>query len=102
VSSFHKILGEFRHELNSCSGFTPAPSLQTILHRRRPTTFHALRWAAAAILIVSLGSIPLYRDARERARQEQDRADAQLLEQVNASLSRSVPRAFGALTTGGQ
>jgi hypothetical protein len=76
--------------------------MQTILDRRRPTTFHALRWAAAAILIVSLGSIPVYRDARERARQEQERADAQLMEQINDSLSRSVPRAFGALTTVGQ
>jgi hypothetical protein len=52
-------------------------------------------------LFVTLGSIPVYRDARERARQEQERADARLLEQINASLSRSVPRAFGALANGG-
>jgi hypothetical protein len=102
VNSFRKTLNEFRGELHDRAAQTPGPRLQALLDRQRPATPHTFRWVAAAIVVVTLGSIPLYHDARERARQEQERADAQLLEQINASLSRSVPRAFGALTTGSQ
>lgn len=102
MSSFRKTLNEFRGELHDRAAQTPAPRLQALLNRQQPATPHTFRWVAAAIVVVTLGSVPVYRDAQERARQEQERADAQLLEQINASLSRSVPRAFGALANGGQ
>jgi hypothetical protein len=95
-------VGEFRGALQVQAERTPAPRLQTILDRERPQAHHALRWAAAAVLVVTLGSIPVYREAQQRERKEQERADAQLLKQINTSLSRSVPRAFGALAAGGQ
>ncbi len=102
MSSFRKTIDGFRGELEDRAAQVPTPQLRTLLNRERPAPPHTLRWAAAAIVVLSLGSIPVFHDAQQRARQEQERADAQLLEQINASLSRSVPRAFGALTTGGQ
>lgn len=103
MSRFRETLNEFRGQLQDRADRTPTPGLQTILNRERPAGRHTLRWAAAAMLAVTLGSIPMYREAQERARQqEQELADARLLQQIDASLSRSVPRAFGALAAGGE
>lgn len=68
------------------------PSLEEIV-RRGERVLH-LRWAAAAMVALTLGAIPVYRDAR---RQEQERADVLLMEKVNAALSRPVPRALAPL-----
>jgi hypothetical protein len=46
------------------------------------------------MVAVTLGAIPIYRDAQQRA---QDRADVLLMEKVNAALSRPVPRALAPL-----
>jgi hypothetical protein len=103
VSRFRKTLGEFRDELESQTVRAGTPALQSILDRERPRRNLALRWAFAATLAITLGSIPVYRDAQERARQrERESADTRLMQQIDASLSRSVPRAFGALVTGGE
>jgi hypothetical protein len=52
-----------------------------------------VRWALAAAALLVLAAVPIYRNAQERQRQaEIARADALLLEQVDAEVSRAVPR----------
>jgi hypothetical protein len=50
------------------------------------------KWALAAAALAMLSAIPVYRSAAERRREaERERADAALLEQVDAAVSRRVP-----------
>lgn len=50
------------------------------------------RWASVAAALLLLAAIPVYRNSRDRRRQaEMARADAALLEQVDAGISRAVP-----------
>jgi hypothetical protein len=52
-----------------------------------------LRWALAAAALLVLAAVPIYRNAQDRQHQaEMARADALLLEQVDAEVSRAVPR----------
>jgi hypothetical protein len=54
---------------------------------------HPVRWALAAAALLVLAAVPVYRSAQDRQRQaEIARADALLLEQVDAEVSRAVPR----------
>ncbi len=54
---------------------------------------HPMRWALVAAALLVLAAVPIYRNAQERQRQaEIARADALLLEQVDAEVSRAVPR----------
>jgi hypothetical protein len=50
------------------------------------------RWASVAAALLLLAAIPIYTNSRDRRRQaEMARADAALLEQVDAGISRAVP-----------
>jgi hypothetical protein len=52
-----------------------------------------LRWALVAAALLVLAAVPIYRNAQDRQRQaDLARADALLLEQVDAEVSRAVPR----------
>ena len=52
-----------------------------------------VRWALGAAALLVLAAVPIYRNAQDRQRQaEIARADALLLEQVDAEVSRAVPR----------
>jgi hypothetical protein len=53
----------------------------------RPQPF---RWALAAALLI-LAAVPIYKNARDRQREEMARADALLLEQVDAAVAQPVP-----------
>ena len=54
---------------------------------------HPMRWALVAAALLVLAAVPIYRNAQETQRQaEIARADALLLEQVDAEVSRAVPR----------
>jgi len=54
--------------------------------------FQPLRWAAAGVALLILAAIPFVHNAREKQRQaELAKADALLLEQVDAEISRAVP-----------
>ena len=51
-----------------------------------------LRWSMAAAALVVLLAIPVWKDARDkRVAEEADKADAILMEQVDAQVSRTVP-----------
>ena len=52
-----------------------------------------VRWALVTAALLVLAAVPIYRNAQVRQRQaEIARADALLLEQVDAEVSRAVPR----------
>jgi hypothetical protein len=98
MSDFREALAQFRDAVRQESERNQIPGLHAILERERSAGGLRLRWAAAAITAVLLVAIPVYQSALQRRREtEQARADELLLQQVNASLSRSVPRAMAPL-----
>lgn len=95
MSELRSAVKEFREAVHREGARGPGPSLQAILERRRPNApVLQWRWAVAAMVIVGLGAIPVYRNVQE---QRELAADAALLQQVDAALARTAPRAFSVL-----
>ena len=70
-----------------------APAIGSILAARRGSWAQPLRWALVAAMLLVLAAVPIYRNVQEKRRQaEIAMADALLLEQVDAEVSRAVPR----------
>jgi len=57
----------------------------------RPAAAYGRRWALAAVILIA-ASWPIYRAVTEHRRAEAARADATLLEQVDAGVSRTIAR----------
>lgn len=54
--------------------------------------FQPMRWALACVVLLMLAAIPVYRNAMEKqSKADLAKADAALLEQVDAEISRAVP-----------
>jgi hypothetical protein len=71
----------------------PRPLAPTRRSRGYPARPLPIRWALVAAALLVLAAVPIYRNAQDRQRQaEIARADALLLEQVDAEVSRLVPR----------
>jgi hypothetical protein len=71
----------------------PRPLTPTRGSRGYPARPLPVRWALIAAALLVLAAVPIYRNAQERQRQaEIARTDALLLEQVDAEVSRAVPR----------
>ena len=71
----------------------PQPLAPTRGSRAYPALPLPLRWALLAATLLVLAALPVYRNVQDRQRQaEIARADALLLEQVDAEVSRAVPR----------
>jgi hypothetical protein len=89
-------LGLFRGSVRHWSGRqsrAEAPAIASIFPARRGSRVRPMRWALVAAALLVLAAVPIYRNAQERQRQaEIARADALLLEQVDAEVSRTVPR----------
>ena len=69
------------------------PVIASIFPAQRGSRIQPMRWALVAAALLVLAAIPVYRNAQDRQRQaEIARADALLLEQVDAEVSRAVPR----------
>ena len=84
--------GSVRHWSEGQSRAEP-PAIGNILPARRGSWAQPLRWALVAATLVVLAAVPVYRNVQDRQRQAEDaRADALLLEQVDAEVSRAVPR----------
>jgi hypothetical protein len=95
---FQEAVARFRDAVRQEGERSEVPGLHAILSRDRRTKSIRLRWAVAAVVALMLGAIPAYERAQERLREaEQEKADAVLIEQVNAGLARSVPRAMAPL-----
>jgi hypothetical protein len=105
-NEFRETLAEFRGAMQQAGAQTQNPGLETILERGRSSnTALQLRWGLAAALLVTFVIAPVYQYQREAERvqlehQRQAQEDALLLQQINDSLSRQVPRAMAALMGG--
>jgi hypothetical protein len=89
-------LGLFRGSVRHWSDrqvSVPRPLTPTRGSRGYPARPLPVRWALAAATLLLLAAVPIYRNVQVRQRQaEIARADALLLEQVDAEVSRAVPR----------
>jgi hypothetical protein len=84
--------GSVRHWSDGQSRAVP-PAIGSILPARRGSWAQPLRWALVAATLLVLAAVPVYRNVQDRQRQaEAAMADALLLEQVDAEVSRAVPR----------
>ena len=84
--------GSVRHWSDGQSRAVP-PAIGSILSARRGSWAQPLRWALVAATLLVLAAVPVYRNVQDRQRQaEAAMADALLLEQVDAEVSRAVPR----------
>jgi hypothetical protein len=96
VARMETALGLFRGSVRQWSDGqerADPPAVDDILAARRGSGIRPVRWALVAAALLVLAAAPVYRNARERRRQaEIARADALLLEQVDAEVSRAVPR----------
>jgi hypothetical protein len=98
MNDFREAVERFRDAVRKQGEQTGNPGLQIILERDRARRSIRMQWAVAAVVMLLLGAIPLYKRAQDRQREAaQEKADAVLLEQVNAGLARSVPRAMAPL-----
>jgi len=95
MNDFRQVVSRFREAVQREGERTEAPGLQTILTRERRAVSLRLRWAAA--VVVMLAVIPVYQNVQRQREAAQETADELLMEQVNAGLSRSVPRAMAPL-----
>jgi hypothetical protein len=95
MNDFREAITEFRHSIHRESERTGIPGLPAILSRERRAASLRVRWAAAAVVALMLAAVPAYENVQQRQREaQQDKADTLLMQQVNAGLSRSVPRAM--------
>jgi hypothetical protein len=84
--------GSVRHWSDGQSRAAP-PAIGSILAARLGSRIQPMRWALVAAALLVLAAVPIYRNVQVRQRQaEIARADALLLEQVDAEVSRAVPR----------
>ncbi|HEY1755276.1 MAG TPA: hypothetical protein VGG72_07755 [Bryobacteraceae bacterium] len=107
MNDFREALGQFCDAIRQEGERSENPGLGAILKQKRvrppwaAAVWPGAAWAAAALLALALGMVPAYQNSlHEKARQreaEQAQADELLMEQVNAGLSRSVPRAMAPL-----
>jgi hypothetical protein len=95
MNEFREAIAQFRHSVLREGQRTGSPGLQAILSRDRRAASLRVRWAAAAVVALMLAAVPAYESVLQRQREAaQEKADTLLLQQVNAGLSRSVPRAM--------
>jgi hypothetical protein len=98
MNDFREAVERFRDAVREQGEQAANPGLQIILERDRARRNIRMRWTVAAVVMLFLGAIPVYKRAQDRQREaEQEKADSLLLEQVNAGLARSVPRALAPL-----
>ena len=84
--------GSVRHWSDGQKGAEP-PAIGSILAARLGSRIQPMRWALVAAALLLLAAVPIYRNVQVRQRQaEIATADALLLEQVDAEVSRAVPR----------
>ena len=96
LAGLEETLAQFRGAVRDWSDRLAPPA--RLGRARRPIV--PARWALAAAALAMLSAIPVYWSAAERRREaERERADAALLEQVDAAVSRRVPSPMEPLMT---
>ena len=99
MNKFRESLGQFREAMHREGAQAEIPGLQQILSRDRRAKrlrpqWNKVAWAVAAAVLLIAAVIPVYENVQRQREAEQEKADVVLLEQVNAGLARSVPRAM--------
>jgi hypothetical protein len=94
MSDFRESIAEFREAMRREGESAESPGLHGILERGRARAGARFRWPLAAAVLLVVGAVPLWRSAEQRRELARERADELLMQQVNASLSRGVPRAM--------
>jgi putative copper export protein len=103
MNNIGRAVSNFRNAIHQEGERAAIPSLPAILSGERRQNGLSPRltkatWAAAVAVVLALGAIPAYQNAQrlklQQREAEQEKADTLLMEQVNAGLSRSVPRAM--------
>ena len=89
VAEFEDVLAQFRDSLKS------VPAAPPVLKARRMILWPRLVAIGAAASLLLL--VPVYRDRQARQRAALEQQDAQLLQQVDAEISRAVPDAMDPL-----
>lgn len=95
VAELESAIAQFRESVRDCGeryGRPEIPLPGGVRRARRNFAARPSRWAPVAAALLLLAAIPIYTNSRDRRRQaEMARADAALLEQVDAGVSRAVP-----------
>ncbi|MBZ5594253.1 MAG: hypothetical protein LAP39_18585 [Acidobacteriia bacterium] len=95
VASLESAIALFRDSVGVSGEMYGRPELPLhtgVQRARRGIAARPSRWAPVAAALLLLAAIPIYTNSRDRRRQaELARADAALLEQVDAGISRAVP-----------
>jgi hypothetical protein len=100
MNNFGRAISSFKDAVQREGERAEIPSLQMIRSRGQRVKSLGMRWsvAAVAVALLALGSIPAYQSSQrlkvQQREAEQEKADALLMERVNAGLARSVPRAM--------
>jgi hypothetical protein len=91
LAGFSDALKEFSQHVQTL----PVPARISAARR----SHHVARWLAAAAAVMMLALVPVYREQQERRRALIEQQDAQLLQQVDAEISRAVPDSMDPLVT---
>ena len=89
VAGLEEVLGQFGSSARSVA----APAAVWNIRRSVPWP----RWMAVAAAVALLALAPVYREHQARQRAAMEQQDAQLLQQVDTEISRSVPGAMDPL-----
>jgi len=89
---FHQQVHRFRDALHTESANSPAPGIAGLLERERYSRNLRLVWAAAAAAMIVLCATTF--PTSPTSEPEDSQADARLLQDIQASLARPVPRAM--------
>ena len=98
MNDFRAALDGFCESMREEGRRSAPPELKAMLERGRETRRTRLQRAiAAAAVMLALVAIPAYQREQRARDAAQAKADALLMEQVNAGLERPVPRAMSPL-----
>jgi len=96
IAKYEGTLSQFRGAVHEWSEQQSTQTVWKAGASPRRWTFQPMRWALAGVALLLIAAIPVYRNvqekqrAAEQARVEMAQADAALLEQVDAEISRPV------------
>jgi anti-sigma factor RsiW len=95
VAAFESAIARFRESVRDSGEQCPRPGIPLaagVPRGRLNFAVRTYRWAPVAAALALLAAVPIYTSSMARRRQaEMARADAALLEQVDAGISRAVP-----------
>jgi len=99
LARLQETLSDFRASVRNWSHRQSDAAPLAVWHMSRDQNSPRLRWALIAAATVLLAAIPIYQANRHQPKRDSTVDDAVLLEQIDESVSRSVPEPMERLTT---